>query len=62
MRESGRGVRYRTYLVPALRPFQVYRLTINDLRVGELQFGYKVGGTDESGWRRNPSIRQIRRG
>jgi len=45
-----------------LRPFQVYRLAINDLKVGQLQFGDEVSGTDKSGRRTDPRIGQIRGG
>jgi hypothetical protein len=62
MLKSGWGDRRRPCLVPALRPLQMYRLTINDLRVGELQFGYQVSGTDKSGRGTDPNIRQIRGG
>jgi hypothetical protein len=40
----------------------MYRLAINDLKVGQLQFGYEVSGTDKSDRRSNPSILQLRRG
>jgi hypothetical protein len=62
MLKSRWRVRRRAYLVRPLRPFQVYRLAINDLKVGQLQFGDEVSGTDKSGRRTDPRIGQLRGG
>jgi hypothetical protein len=60
MMKSDRGIRRR--IVPSLRPLKVYRLAVNDSKVGQLQFGDEVSGTDKPGRRTNPSIGQIRGG
>jgi hypothetical protein len=62
MLKRGRRIRYRSDLVPPLRPLQTYRLAIYDLGVRQVQFGDEVSGTDKSVRRTNPSIGQIRGG
>jgi hypothetical protein len=49
----GLGARRRS------RPFQMYRLTIGGLSVGQAQLGNEVGGTDKIFRGSNPSVLEI---